>query len=382
MVFTLLLVLACGVAIPVLGLVISEILRRCGNQATVTKAAKSYVKDLDGKSMWATREALGRLWGHDSGGVRAETGRLQRNLERLLPRVKELGSVSAHTVTATAESYLPDAVDAYLKLPRETRDSVKLDGDKTARDLLFEQLYIMNRELEKIAAEASRIDATELRVHGRFLADKYGEAPERPREVVVAENPYTPEDRPAVKLERNEPLPEGRYEVRVVKVDLGETGRGLPAYFLELEVTSGDFTGRRLRKHLVASESESGRQMFRHQLSALGLDASFYARVPAPLKNQIAAALAESRAVAYVVVQEWHGQTINQVRFLERPYEAILLEEMKVGPVKEGDAPAVAPAVLVQCDRADDAFVVRDGGGRTVAEYAGTCRCGYCKRYA
>jgi len=97
----------------------------------------------------------------------------------MVPRLDRLGGGSrqAHTVVATATSYLPEAVDAYLRLPRDFADTREVSHGKTSLMLLVEQLDLLATTLQKISDAVSRHDAQALVVHGAFLAEKFGTSP-------------------------------------------------------------------------------------------------------------------------------------------------------------------------------------------------------------
>ncbi|TGJ96554.1 hypothetical protein DLJ96_00055, partial [Actinotalea fermentans ATCC 43279 = JCM 9966 = DSM 3133] len=53
--------------------------------------------------------------------VTARVNRIAKTVDDMAPRLDRLGggSAQAHTVVATATSYLPEAVGGYLRLPRD-----------------------------------------------------------------------------------------------------------------------------------------------------------------------------------------------------------------------------------------------------------------------
>lgn len=116
------------------------------------------------------------LWGHSTPEIKAKMARLESTFGILRPRLGKLGSSTYHTVVSTATTYLPDAAKAYVYITRDARNTELVDGKKTATELFCEQLDIMNAELKKALDEATKVDATDLIVHGRFLEGKYGKA--------------------------------------------------------------------------------------------------------------------------------------------------------------------------------------------------------------
>jgi hypothetical protein len=75
---------------------------------------------------------------------------------------------------ATATDYLPEAVGAYLRLPRQWADSRPIENGKTSLMLLIDQLDLLSATMDKIFDAVVRVDADALIVHGRFLQEKFG----------------------------------------------------------------------------------------------------------------------------------------------------------------------------------------------------------------
>ena len=84
------------------------------------------------------------------------------------------GSRDAHSVMATVTSYLPEALDGYLRLPRAYADRRPVDGAKTSLMVLVDQLDLLAATMDKILDAVYRADAEALVAHGRFLAEKFG----------------------------------------------------------------------------------------------------------------------------------------------------------------------------------------------------------------
>ncbi len=111
-----------------------------------------------------------------SGLVRSRVRRIDRLIRQILPRLPSLGfgSQDAYAVVATATSYLPESLGAYLRLPREWADSRPIDNGRTALMVLIDQLELLGATMEKMLDAAVRADATALIAHGRFLEAKFG----------------------------------------------------------------------------------------------------------------------------------------------------------------------------------------------------------------
>lgn len=117
-----------------------------------------------------------RIEGRVPSLVVARVHRITGVVTDMVPRLDRLGggSQQAHTVVATATSYLPEAVDAYLRLPRDFADTREVSRGKTSLMLLVDQLDLLGTTLQQISDAVSRRDAQALIVHGAFLAEKFG----------------------------------------------------------------------------------------------------------------------------------------------------------------------------------------------------------------
>ena len=94
----------------------------------------------------------------------------------MIPRLDQLGAGSpqAHSVVATATSYLPEAVGAYLRLPRQWADSRPVSGGKTSLMVLCDQLDLLAATMDRVFDAVNRADAAALVAHGQFLQEKFG----------------------------------------------------------------------------------------------------------------------------------------------------------------------------------------------------------------
>ena len=77
-------------------------------------------------------------------------------------------------MVATATSYLPEALGAYLRLPRSFADRRPIDGGRTALMVLIDQLDLLALKMDEIFDAVCRADADALVAHGEFLREKFG----------------------------------------------------------------------------------------------------------------------------------------------------------------------------------------------------------------
>jgi hypothetical protein len=108
--------------------------------------------------------------------VASRVARVTATVRETIPRLDQLGagSYQAHSVVATATSYLPEAVGGYLRLPRKFADSRPIEGGKTALMLLCDQLDLLGYKMDQVFDAVCRADAAALVAHGAFLAEKFG----------------------------------------------------------------------------------------------------------------------------------------------------------------------------------------------------------------
>ncbi|HJV14388.1 MAG TPA: hypothetical protein VJ625_10895 [Propionibacteriaceae bacterium] len=110
--------------------------------------------------------------------VQSRVRRIAQTVRDTMPRLRNLGlgSPDAYSVMATATDYLPEAVRAYTRLPRQWADSRPIENGKTSLMLLIDQLDLLSATMDKIFDAVVRVDADALIVHGRFLQEKFGHA--------------------------------------------------------------------------------------------------------------------------------------------------------------------------------------------------------------
>jgi hypothetical protein len=108
--------------------------------------------------------------------VEARILRIATTVRQTIPRLDQLGagSADAHAVVRTATSYLPEAVAAYLRLPRDFADRRPVSGGKTSLSVLCDQLDLLAAKMDDVFDAACRADADALIAHGSFLAAKFG----------------------------------------------------------------------------------------------------------------------------------------------------------------------------------------------------------------
>jgi hypothetical protein len=92
----------------------------------------------------------------------------------ILPRLDQLppGSFDLYLVERTAGAYLPTALKHYLRLPASVFSPS--GAAASARDVLIDQLRLMEAEMRRIAEGLHQSDMDRLLAHRRFLNDRFG----------------------------------------------------------------------------------------------------------------------------------------------------------------------------------------------------------------
>jgi hypothetical protein len=119
---------------------------------------------------------LADVAGRVPAAIEARIDRVAKIVREILPRLDQLGAGSAlaHSVVRTATSYLPEAVGAYLRLPRDYADHRAVSGGKTSLMVLCDQLDLLAAKMDEVFVAVCQADADALIAHGRFLQEKFG----------------------------------------------------------------------------------------------------------------------------------------------------------------------------------------------------------------
>jgi hypothetical protein len=104
-----------------------------------------------------------------------KVGEICSLLEAAIPAIsaKSYPDQLAHDVRTTASEYLPETIDAYLRMPPAFRSVQKLQDGKTASQTFDEQLGLLETHLQSVATDLAANDASSLLANGRFLREKF-----------------------------------------------------------------------------------------------------------------------------------------------------------------------------------------------------------------
>lgn len=135
------------------------------------------------------RKLLVSIHGRVADDVFAAVGGIAHSVIETLPKQGEaFDSVDPqiHMVRETALSYLPEALNAYLAIPRLYAERRQVAGAKTAHDILLEQLQVMDARLEDIREDIAKNDTDRLLSNVRFLQERFATSNLEPTSVESA----------------------------------------------------------------------------------------------------------------------------------------------------------------------------------------------------
>ncbi len=111
------------------------------------------------------------------GDILTRVESIKDSILEILPNIVDLSSsdYSIYTIRQTALDYLPETLENYLKLPPAFRSLHPVQDGKTAKQLLLEQLNLLDQEMKEIVEDFYRNDTQRLMAHGRFLEQKFSQ---------------------------------------------------------------------------------------------------------------------------------------------------------------------------------------------------------------
>jgi hypothetical protein len=115
---------------------------------------------------------------HLTADMNGHLASVRSSATEVLPRLVGARSFDSNlfTVRETVLRYLPETLANYVALPPVFRTTHALHNGKTARQLLGEQLKLLDDKLREIVANVASADAQALLANGQFLQAKFKQA--------------------------------------------------------------------------------------------------------------------------------------------------------------------------------------------------------------
>lgn len=126
------------------------------------------------------RSALDRLVrrveNQASPDVVAKVREIQQEILGVLPLADQFppGSEDLFVIQRTATDYLSSALDPYLALPPEYAATRQVQGGKTPKQVLLEQLELIDSKMDEVVDAIHQRDTDRLLASGRFLEERFG----------------------------------------------------------------------------------------------------------------------------------------------------------------------------------------------------------------
>jgi hypothetical protein len=98
------------------------------------------------------------------------------SIQQVLPILEQTDTSDhdAYTIREMALTYLPETLENYLKLPRAYARFHPVRDGKTSKELLLEQLAVLDAEMQQVVEDVNRDKVNTLQAHGRFLRSRFG----------------------------------------------------------------------------------------------------------------------------------------------------------------------------------------------------------------
>ncbi len=80
---------------------------------------------------------------------------------------------SAHIIHQTVVDYLPRILDTYMRIPPAYAKLYKMRDGSTVTEIAIEQLNILHSEISHISKSIVKKDIQDLKIHHRFLKEKF-----------------------------------------------------------------------------------------------------------------------------------------------------------------------------------------------------------------
>ena len=111
--------------------------------------------------------------------VMAKVLKIRQIIIGILPRSGNLGpgSPELFVLERTATNYLPTSLEAYLSLPRAYATLHAVQDGKTPKEILLDQLTLLESKMNEVADDVHRRDSDRLLSNGRFLEERFGRSP-------------------------------------------------------------------------------------------------------------------------------------------------------------------------------------------------------------
>lgn len=107
--------------------------------------------------------------------IYSKVERIKASIMTILPYIVDVNSAdhSVYVIRQTVLEYLPETLQNYMNLPPAFASIHPIRNGKTARQILIEQLDLLDLQMGEVAIDLAKNDTQKLLAHGRFLESKF-----------------------------------------------------------------------------------------------------------------------------------------------------------------------------------------------------------------
>lgn len=141
-----------------------------------TVAEREDIEESLNRIMRMVTENRGGLF--DSALQRAITelcARIRTLIERMEASAGFISTEDAYSAKRIALDYLPSLIESFMVIPRDFAAKKALADGKTARELLHENLAVLQRKATEMSDDLAAQDARSFLDHAGFLKDRFGQ---------------------------------------------------------------------------------------------------------------------------------------------------------------------------------------------------------------
>jgi hypothetical protein len=102
-------------------------------------------------------------------------GQIKTLVERMEASAGFISVEAAYSAKRLALDYLPNLINSFATIPQDFAAREELIDGKTARELLQDNLVVLQREVAKMADDLAACDARSFLNHVSFLQDRFGQ---------------------------------------------------------------------------------------------------------------------------------------------------------------------------------------------------------------
>jgi hypothetical protein len=132
--------------------------------------------DDSGEIRKGLERLLQTIRGRVADDVYQRVGGICYSIVQTLPndgRASDPTDPNVNLIRQTALNYLPQALDAYLSIPRIYAERRPVVGGRTPHDILMDQLSLMDTKMDEAAEDVARNDTQRLLTNARFLQERF-----------------------------------------------------------------------------------------------------------------------------------------------------------------------------------------------------------------